>query len=95
MGVTNVVKPKKIFNVFFREKPALMLIYLLQKNGEVYASSLAKQVDCTYSHVVKVLQDMQRAGLVTFEKKGRLKVLILTKKGLEIAQQIDSVANAL
>ena len=58
-------------------------------------TSLAKQVDCTYSHVVKVLQDMQRAGLVTFEKKGRLKVLILTKKGLEIATQMDSIANAL
>ncbi len=86
-----MVKTKKIFNVFFREKPALMLIHLLRKNGEVYASSLAKQVDCTYSHVVKVLQDMQSAGLVTFEKRGRLKVLILTKKGLEIATLIDRV----
>lgn len=68
-----------------------MLIHLLRKNGEVYASSLAKQVDCTYSHVVKVLQDMQNAGLVTFEKRGRLKVLILTKKGVEIATLIDKV----
>lgn len=88
-----MVKPKKIFNVFFREKPALMLINLLQKNGEVYASSLAKSVDCTYSHVVKVLQDMQKAGLVTFEKRGRLKVLILTKKGEEIALLFDKVVN--
>jgi predicted transcriptional regulator len=88
-----MVKPKKIFNVFFREKPALMLIHLLRKSGEVYASSLAKQVDCTYSHVVKVLQDMQAAGLVTFEKRGRLKVLILTKKGMEIATLIDKVNN--
>jgi len=30
-----MIKPKKIFNVFFREKPALMLIHLLQKNGEL------------------------------------------------------------
>jgi len=89
-----MVKPKKIFHVFFREKPALMLIHLLRKNGEVYASSLAKQVDCTYSHVVKVLQDMQTAGLVTFEKKGRLKVLILTKKGVEIATLFDKVLTA-
>jgi DNA-binding MarR family transcriptional regulator len=86
-----MVKPKKIFNVFFRAKPALMLIHLLRKTGEIYASSLAKQVDCTYSHVVKVLQDMQVAGLVTFEKRGRLKVLILTKKGVEIATLIDKV----
>ncbi len=90
-----MVKPKKIFNVFFREKPALMLIHLLRKSGEVYASSLAKQVDCTYSHVVKVLQDMQRAGLVTFEKRGRLKVLILTKKGIEVGTLIDKVITTL
>lgn len=90
-----MVKPKKIFNVFFREKPALMLIHLLQKSGEVYASSLAKAVDCTYSHVVKVLQDMQRAGLVTFEKRGRLKVLVLTKKGIEVATYVDKVVTTL
>jgi predicted transcriptional regulator len=88
-----MVKPKKIFNVFFREKPALMMINLLQKSGEAYASSLAKNVDCTYSHVIKVLQDMQKAGLVTFEKRGRLKVLILTKKGEEIAILFDKVIN--
>lgn len=88
-----MVTTKKIFNVFFREKPALMLINLHRKNGDMYASSLAKTVDCTYSHVVKVLQDMQKAGLVTFEKRGRLKVLILTKKGMEIAAMIDKINN--
>jgi len=90
-----MVKPKKIFNVFFREKPAMMLIYLLRKNGELYASSLAKLVDCTYSHVIKVLQDMQLAGLVSFEKKGRLKVLILTKKGVEVATLVDKIITTL
>lgn len=90
-----MIKPKKIFNVFFREKPALMLLHLLQKSGDVYASSLAKNVDCTYSHVVKVLQDMQKAGLVTFEKRGRLKVLLLTKKGIEVATLLEQVVSAL
>lgn len=94
MGIT-VTKPKKIFNVFFRAKPALMIVHLLQKSGDVYASSLAKHVDCTYSHVVKVLQDMQQAGLVTFEKRGRLKVLILTKKGVEVGTLIDKVITTL
>lgn len=89
------MKTKKIFNVFFREKPALMLIQLLHKSNDVYASSLAKTVDCTYSHVVKVLQEMQKAGLVTFEKQGRLKVLVLTKKGEEIAEFIDKIRTSL
>lgn len=82
---------KEIFNVFFREKPAMMLVVLKNAKNEVYASSLAKQIDCTYSHVVKILQQMEEAGLVNFEKQGRLKLLTLTKKGSEIAEHIDNI----
>ena len=89
------IKQKKIFNVFFREKPAMMLVNLLNSNNSIYASNLAKLVDCTYSHVVKILQEMQKAGLVTFEKQGRLKVLTLTKKGQEAASYINKVQNLL
>ena len=81
----------EIFNVFFREKPSLMLVHLKNSDTDVYASSLAKRIDCTYSHVVKILQEMEKAGLVNFEKTGRLKLLTLTKKGEEIAHKIDSI----
>ncbi|RMF06746.1 hypothetical protein D6764_01520 [Candidatus Woesearchaeota archaeon] len=84
-------EPKDMFNVFFREKPALMLVHLRNSKGEMYASSLAKAVDCTYSHVVKVLQEMEKAGLVNFDKKGRLKLLTLTREGMEIAEHIDKI----
>jgi DNA-binding MarR family transcriptional regulator len=90
-----LVKNKKIFDVFLREKPAMMLVNLLNSNTEVYASTLAKSVDCTYSHVVKILQQMEDANLVSFEKTGRLKILKLTKKGEEIAKHIDAINNAL
>ena len=86
---------KEIFNVFFREKPAMMLVHLLNNKNEVYASSLAKHVDCTYSHVVKILQEMEKAGLVNFEKNGRLKLLTLTKTGSEIAEHIDGIRTKL
>ena len=82
---------KEIFNVFFREKPAMMLVELKNAKSEIYASSIAKQVDCTYSHVVKILQEMQKAGLVNFEKQGRLKLLSLTKTGAEVADKIDGI----
>jgi len=84
---------KEIFNVFFREKPAMMLVRLRSVKSEMYASSLAKQIDCTYSHVVKILQQMQKAGLVNFNKQGRLKLLSLTKKGQDVAEMIDSIRN--
>ncbi|MBW2985679.1 winged helix DNA-binding protein [Candidatus Woesearchaeota archaeon] len=84
----------KIFNVFFREKPAMMLV-TLKNSKEAYASSLAKKIDCTYSHVVKILQEMERAGLVNFNKQGRLKLLTLTKKGEKIAEHIETIKTSL
>jgi DNA-binding MarR family transcriptional regulator len=89
------VKNKEIFNVFFREKPSMMLVELRNAKSEVYASSLAKQIDCTYSHVVKILQEMEKEGLINFDKQGRLKLLTLTKKGQEIATRIDDVRGLL
>lgn len=88
-------KNKEIFNVFFREKPAMLLVELRNAKSEVYASSLAKTIDCTYSHVVKILQQMQTEGLVNFDKQGRLKLLSLTKKGHDIAANIDGIRGLL
>ena len=88
-------KNKAIFDVFFREKPAMMLVELKNADSEVYASVLAKQIDCTYSHVVKILQEMQKADLINFKKEGRLKLLELTKKGKEIALNIESIKSIL
>jgi len=82
---------REIFNVFFREKPAMMLVNLKNTKSQIYASSLAKQIDCTYSHVVKILQEMEKSGLINCEKQGRLKLLTLTKKGSEIAEHIDNI----
>ncbi len=90
-----MVKNKKIFGTFFREKPAMMLINLKNSPNEVYASNLAKTVDCTYSHVVKILQEMERYNIVAFEKQGRLKIITLTEKGEKIAGSIEDVRNNL
>ncbi len=88
-------KSLEVFNIFFREKPAMMLVNLKNAKDEVYASALAKKIDCTYSHVVKILQQMEKAGLVEFKKQGRLKLLKLTKKGNSMAEHIDSVRQLL
>ena len=89
------MEEKKIFDVFFREKPAMLLVELMNNNNEIYASVLAKQIDCTYSHVVKILQEMESANLVNFKKQGRLKLLELTKKGNEVAKHIEFIKNIL
>jgi DNA-binding MarR family transcriptional regulator len=84
-------KLKDNFDIFFRRKPALMLIALKKIARARYGSILAKEVDCTYSHAVKILQSLERLGLVVFEKKGRIKMIKLTKTGQEIADNIDNI----
>lgn len=86
---------KDNFDIFFRRKPALMLVALKKMSKARYGSVLAKEVDCTYSHAVKILQTLEGLGLVNFEKKGRIKLIKLTKKGEEIAENIDSIRRQL
>jgi len=83
------------FDVFFRKKPALMLIALKKSSRVRYGSILAKEVDCTYSHAVKILQGLEKIGLVTFEKQGRIKIIKLTRRGLEIANHIERIKELL
>ncbi len=85
----------KIYTAFVREKPVELLIFLNNAKGPVYSSILAKNADCTYSHVVKVLKEMEKNGLVIFNKKGRLKLLSLTNKGKELAEAFEKVRNLL
>ena len=86
---------KDNFDIFFRRKPALMLIALKKVSRARYGSILAKEVDCTYSHAVKILQTLEKLGLVNFEKQGRIKLIKLTKKGIEIADHIEDIKKAL
>jgi len=86
---------KDTFDIFFRRKPALMLVALKRMTRARYGSILAKEVDCTYSHAVKILQTLERLGLVLFEKKGRTKLIKLTKKGQEISENIENIRRLL
>ncbi len=86
---------KDNFDIFFRRKPALMLIALKKLSRARYGSILAKEIDCTYSHAVKILQTLEKLGLVTFEKQGRIKLIKLIKKGQEVADHIDGIKRLL
>jgi DNA-binding MarR family transcriptional regulator len=82
---------KDNLDIFFRRKPALMLISLKKNTRMRYGSVLAKEVDCTYSHAVKILQTLEKLKLVQFEKQGRIKLIQLTPKGRNVADAIESI----
>lgn len=85
---------EQLENMFLRAKPARILVSLRETKNN-YASALSKEADCTYAHTVKLLDRFEKQGLVTFEKRGRKKLVELTDKGKHIADQMDALYSAL
>lgn len=82
---------KNLFeNLFLHSKPVKMLVCLKQDSIR-YATQVSKNVDCTYSHTVKVLDLFKKLGLVQFEKKGRIKIVKLTNDGIDIAHDFEGI----
>lgn len=81
---------EKLEKLFLRKKPVRLLLNI-KLGGTKYVSVLAKEVDCTYSHTVKLLDIFRSVGLVVFEKKGRIKFVKLTKDGTELATNFEAV----
>lgn len=75
-------------SLFLHEKPARLLI---SAKIPKYATQLAKEVDCTFSHTVKLLEQFRIMGLVTFKKTGRIKMVSLTDDGQEIANYLEGL----
>jgi len=91
----NDTDEKKLIHYFLREKPVMMLVKLRNFNKPRYASLLAKEVDCTYSHTVRILQILEENGLIEFVKKGRIKIIELTKLGEKIAVIMEELVRTL
>lgn len=82
-------KEKLISKLFLRVKPINMLRSL--RGGPKYATILSKEVDCTYSHTVKLLDLFKDYGLVDFDKKGRIKMVRLTDVGSDLVVSVDNL----
>jgi predicted transcriptional regulator len=77
--------------IFFKEKPLRTLVSLAKKDRVWYASMLCKEIDCTYPHMMKVLQMFETEGLVESEGQGRIKIIRLTDKGEDLARDFETV----
>ena len=77
--------------LFLHEKPVRALVTLSDTKRTWYAHLLSKEIDCSYAHLVKVLDQFEESGLVDFHKEGRVKLLSLTKKGEELAHDFETV----
>ena len=84
-------KPGMLENLLLREKPAKILISMKTNKESVYATILSRETNCTYSHTIKILDVLQELNLVKFEKKGRIKKVILTDDGWDIAHNLEAL----
>jgi len=81
------IKETELIKLFFRTKPVRMLVTL--KKGPKYATQVSKDIDCTYSHTIKLLDEFEDLNLVTFKKQGRIKIINLTEDGEDLAHSVE------
>ena len=84
-----------LFDLILREKPSMALLYLKDSTISWYSSLLAKKVDCTYPHIIKIISMFQELDLVKFERRGRRKVITLTDRGVEVSQNLEGLVRTL
>jgi len=83
-------KPQKdILDLLLHDKPVGVILSL--KEGEKYASKVSKEIDCTYTHTLKILSELKSYGMVEFEKKGRIKKVRLTELGEDVAHGLEGL----
>lgn len=77
--------------VFFNEKPVRVLAALAKQDRVWYASTICKEIDCTYPHMVKILGIFEKYGIITSEEHGRIKIIRLTEKGNYLAHDMEGI----
>ncbi|MBD3261486.1 MAG: winged helix DNA-binding protein [Candidatus Altiarchaeales archaeon] len=83
-----------IARLLLHDKPSGIILSLRSREKK-YAAVLAKENDCTYTHVLKILDELKGFGLVEFEKEGRIKFVKLTEAGEDVAHELEGLVRYL
>ncbi|MGZ4907111.1 MAG: hypothetical protein ACXVIG_01160 [Halobacteriota archaeon] len=84
----------ELTDVFLHKMPTSLLLTVRQYD-RTYVSVLAKECNCTYPHAVKTLWEMERLGLLTSQKVGRVKYVQLTDRGKLVADALHELVTNL
>jgi DNA-binding MarR family transcriptional regulator len=79
---------------FLREKPSMALI-AIRDLDPAYASMVAKTIDSTVPHTLKILAEMEEQGLISSRPEGRIRRLDLTEHGQRAATALSDLIDAL
>ena len=75
--------------LFLKAKPCKVLLLLKDSQQAWYPSKLARESGSSYVHVVNLLGELRKAGVVALEKKGRQNYYKLNEKGAYLALSLD------
>ena len=89
------MKKRAILEVFFRDKPFMVLSVLRSNNGRINASELARQAKCTYSHARKILMLFEENKLISFNRPSTRPTISLTEKGAQLAEGVEKIKEIL
>ena len=83
--------PKKEEMIVLKDKQARILLSLKNSESEWYISSLAKATDTTYVHACRFVGMCEKRGITSSERHGKIKVIKLTEKGVQMTEMIASI----
>ena len=81
----------KIIKMLFNEKSISFLLDIKNSKIDFYSSLAVKSNNCSYLHCMSLVKKLHNLGLINYEKQGRKKIIILTKIGEEVANNIESI----
>jgi predicted transcriptional regulator len=79
-------------SLFIKVKPCTVLLLLKDASQAWYPSKLARGASCSYVHVVNLLSELRKQGVVGTERKGKQNIYKLTEKGAQLASPLDDFA---
>ncbi len=80
-----------IGTLLLKDKQVRILSALANRGREWHLTDLAKETEVTYVHISKFIKRCEACGMVESEKHGRVKKLILTDKGAEVAKNVANI----
>ncbi|MDI9616532.1 MAG: hypothetical protein QFX31_04115 [Methanothrix sp.] len=80
--------------LLLKEKPCQALLAILELD-QAYASLISKRIDSTFAHTLRILSQLEQAGLVSTRTEGRVRYVELTGPGRRAAEAIRMLRDAI
>tara|TARA_Y100000310_G_scaffold295555_1_gene327046 strand:+ start:7522 stop:7791 length:270 start_codon:yes stop_codon:yes gene_type:complete len=83
-------------NIFFYKKAHLVLLTILNFGEPICTTIISRKIGTTFSHTIILVKKMEDMKLLKKkEDGGRVKEIVLTKKGVRVARQIRNLMEML